>query len=195
MKNKFNLTGLVLTGAAALFVGLVGNVQAIPISMHDQSIYEAMRSIDLSKRDQSVASLTASLLVKSIWTQKTGAIHDASLLGKSFKAQKTVASRNLVTTHGRPNKNGMSVTPSPLTVQSPFPISFLPQSPVYLPNNGTTDPIPYAYYQDPATINLNLSRSGTSIQNHSSVSVPDGGATATMLGGVFCGLVFLRKKL
>lgn len=191
MKNKFNLTGLVLTVAAALFVGLAGNVQAIPILMHDQSIYEAMRSIDLSKRDQGVATLTDSLLVKSIWTQETVAIRDASLLGKSLKAQKTVASRNLVTAHARPNKNGVSVTPSPLTFQSPFPISLLSQSPIYLDNNGTTDLIP----QDPIIINLNLSRSGTNIQNHSSVSVPDGGATVTMLGGVFCGLVFLRKKL
>jgi hypothetical protein len=32
-------------------------------------------------------------------------------------------------------------------------------------------------------------------QDPAPVSVPDGGTTATMLGGVFCGLVLLKKKL
>jgi hypothetical protein len=33
MRKKINLTGFVITGAAALFVGLAANMQAVPISM------------------------------------------------------------------------------------------------------------------------------------------------------------------
>lgn len=62
MRKKINFTGLAITGASALFVGLAGNVQAIPISMHNQS-----------NRNQSLATPTASLLSGSVLAQNARA--------------------------------------------------------------------------------------------------------------------------
>jgi hypothetical protein len=202
MRKKINPTNFVIIGAAALFVGLAGNVQAIPMSLQNQSIFDAMQSANLSQPDQSTATLTASQSAKSLKKEKMAARKEAALLAKSLKkeeaaarkeaaqlakAEKMIASRNLVASHVNHDRNGVIVTPLPLMDQNPFPI--------YLPQNGMPVLTPYVY-QDPTPISLGLPQSGTAAQVSSiAVGVPDGGATAAMMAGTFGGLVFLRRKL
>jgi hypothetical protein len=203
MRNKFNLTGLVITGTAALFVGLAGNMQAIPTSMDDQSVSDVLQSANLSQQDQSIVTLTPSELAKSIKEEKAIARHEAALLAKSLKAekvaarkeaallakslktQKLVASRKLPASHFNPFAFGMGASETSLP-----PITENP-SPIYIPTGLT----PYVY-EDPDTTSLGQSQSGTTghASSANAVSVPDGGMTATLMAGAFGGLVFLKRK-
>jgi hypothetical protein len=201
MRNKFNLAGLVITGTAALFVGLAGNVQAIPMTMNDQIVSDTVQSVNLNQEDQSAATQTPSELAKSIKEEKAVARHDAALLAKSLKAekvaarkeatllakslkaQKLVASRKLPASHFNPFGMGTLETSLPPITQNSSPIYIAP---------GLT---PYVY-EDPDTTSLGHSQSGTTSRAPSSnaVSVPDGGVTATLMAGAFGGLVFLKRK-
>jgi hypothetical protein len=201
MRNKFNLTGLVITGTAALFVGLAGNMQAIPTSMNDQSVSDVLQSANLNQQDQSVVTLTPSELAKSVKEEKAVARHEAALLAKSLKAekvaerkeaallakslkaQKLVASRKLPASHFNPFGMGSLETSLPPITENP--------SPIYIPTGLT----PYVY-EDPDTTSLGQSQSGTTghASSANAVSVPDGGVTATLMAGAFGGLVFLKRK-
>jgi VPDSG-CTERM motif len=63
MRKKINLAGVQI-GAAALFVGLAGNIQAIPLTLHDYSTNQAVRALDQNRKNQSFTSLAASLSPK-----------------------------------------------------------------------------------------------------------------------------------
>ena len=113
MKKLANLRGFVITGAAALFVGLAANVQAIPISIAG----------DL---DTEMGS----------WIGRYAHQSEAAF---SF---------------GQSHRNESLAGPTAFALFAPRePLSRNPQS------------------------------------------VPDGGMTAMMLGGVFCGFVLLAKKM
>jgi len=157
MRKKINLTGFVIIGAAALFVGLAGNMHAIPISMHDdldagirswvlgrdlhgnewvlgQTLHgnEIAHLVDQSSRNQSLASPTASFLFGSVPAQNAG------------------EPRNFGPGNFNHHRHGVTTASPPLTGQEP---------------------------------------------NDSPTSVPDGGTTAMMMAGAFCGLALLRKTL
>jgi VPDSG-CTERM motif len=205
MRKKINQTNFMIAGATALFVSLAGNVRAIPMSLQNQSVSDAVQSANLTEPDQSVATLTALQLAKSLKEEKVVVRKEAALLAKSLKkeeaasrkeaaqlakaskAPKMIASRDLVASNGGRAKNGVIVMPLPLMDQNP-PL-------IYLPHNGTPGLTPYVY-QDPAALSLGIPQSGTTAQvSSAAVGVPDGGATAAMMAGAFGGLVFLRKKL
>lgn len=59
MKNKFNRTGLVLTGAAVLVVGLAGNIQAVPASASEIAASATDGAQELRLEAESVARRTA----------------------------------------------------------------------------------------------------------------------------------------
>jgi hypothetical protein len=90
MRKKINQTNFAITGAAALFVGLAGNVQAIPMPMHSQNVNEAVQA---------------------------AARKEAALLARSPRVPKVVAGSNPVASNVGPARHGVPVTLSPLTIQ------------------------------------------------------------------------------
>jgi hypothetical protein len=124
MRKKINLTTFVTTGAAALFVGLAGNMHAIPISMHDDS-------------DAWMCSMCS-------WNN---AGEPRNLGSRYFNHHRHGVSTILPSLTGL---DPVSTTSPPLTGQEP---------------------------------------------NDSPTSVPDGGTTAMMMAGAFCGLALVRKTL
>jgi hypothetical protein len=148
LRKNIKLTGSLIAAAATLCAGLAGDVQAIPISMHDdldagmgpwtlsheKSHYEAAYSFDRINQNQGLGSPTVFHLVTSVPLKIAGETHG---LG-SKKVH-----------HHKP---GVTVTP---------PAAIVP------PREGVP----------------------------SAASVADGGSTGLMMGGVFCGLALLRKKL
>jgi hypothetical protein len=143
MKN--NKTNFAITGAAALFVGLAGTAQAIPIPAH------TAQSIIQDSADKKPAGPVALVLPAP----------------------------------APPKKSGKKTKPVPV-----IPVI------VTIPEPGS---IPVASFTMPVVIPLTIV-SGIVLQPvtpaaASIISVSDGGATGAMLGGVFGGLVLLRKKL
>jgi hypothetical protein len=136
LRKTINPTAFVIAGAAALFAGLAGNVQAIPISIQDQSNHGGVHFSVQSSHNQSLASPTASVLSGSVLAQNAVGPHN-------FGPWNFHDSWSFH--HGR--------------------------------QGGLTPPSP-------------LSR-----QDSSSASVPDGGTTAMMMGGVLCGFALLGNKL
>jgi hypothetical protein len=142
LRKKASLASFVIAGAAALCVGLAGNVQAIPFPMHgdldagnswnlrhDQSDYETVRSLNQSNRKQSLAGPTANLSFRSVPAQSAGEFH------------------NFSSWNSHHDRQGVPRTPPG---------------------------------QD---------------RKHSPATVPEGGSSGLLLGGVFCGLALLVKKL
>ena len=183
MRKKINLTGFIITGAAALFVGLAGNMHAIPISMHNnweagmrswvlgrdlhgnewvlgQTLHgnEIAHLVDQSSRNQSLASPTAFFLFRSVPAHNAGE-------PVNFGPWNFNHHRHGVTTASPPLTG-----PDPVTTASP-PL------PGPDPVTTTSPPLTGQEPNDPPT------------------SVPDGGTTAMMMAGAFCGLALLRKTL
>lgn len=72
MRAKINLTSFIIIGAAALFVGVAGKVQAIPTTFHNGRTYQAAHAFDHVNRNQSLASLTASISSMPVNGKKAG---------------------------------------------------------------------------------------------------------------------------
>jgi hypothetical protein len=143
MKN--NKTNFAITGAAALFVGLAGTAQAIPIPVH------AAQSIIQSNANKKLAGPVA------------------------FVSHAPVPPK-------KPAKKTKHVPVIPVIVTIPDPGS--------IPVPSFTMPV-----VSPTTIDSGLVLQPVTLAVASVTSVPDGGATGAMLGGIFGGLVLLRKKL
>jgi hypothetical protein len=148
MRKKISLRGYTITGAAVLFVGLVGNVQAIPISILKNPI--ALKSAS-----------------PKVGTTKIGAIYGVNLdnLNKNLKA---------------------------------LPVLLLPVLETALHSSGSYDFSPaklpnFNHYKNapPPPTNFTPAPPASALV----ASVPDGGITVAMLGGVFSALVFLKRKL
>jgi hypothetical protein len=150
MRKKISRTGFIIAGAAALFVGLAGNVQAIPISMHD-----------FSKLTKSVASPTDSLLTGSHKAISIS-ISDLSKPIKSVASPIDFFSGSILAENVDAPRNVISLD---LKQEEPLVTSS-------------------SFVQGPAP---------TVTVKALVASVPDGGTTGMMLGGAFCGLVFLKK--
>ncbi len=121
MKTKFNLSGLTVA-AAALCVGFAGNVQAIPITLHDFRASQAVRAPDRGKQNQTLVSLTTS-------------ISPRSSKAKPAQAHQKPGARNLIL----PISGGLTLSSS----QGAFPARglhapLLPASPVNLPPPSIT---------------------------------------------------------
>jgi hypothetical protein len=134
MRKKINLTAFVTTGAAALFVGLAGNMHAIPISMHNDS--------------------------------------DAGMWSWNNAGEP----RNLGSRYFNHHRHGVTTTLPSLTGLDPVSPTLPPLTGLDLVST-TSPPLTG---QEP---------------NDSSTSVPDGGTTAMMMAGAFCGLALVRKTL
>lgn len=140
MKNK-SKTNFAITGAAALFVGFAGTVQAVPIPTHIvQSIIQG------SANDKPANPVAFDLR--------------APAPPKKAKAIKPVRAIVSIPEQGRMPMPSLTMP----VISAPTAATSLVFKPV-----------------TPAT--------------SSAISVPDGGATGVMLGGVFGGLALLRKKL
>jgi hypothetical protein len=112
MKNKINLSGFQI-GAAALFVGLAGNVQAIPTTLRDYSASQAVRALEQSQENQNYTRLAASISTKLV------------------KGKRAVARRNLRLA----NLNHLTLGGlTPLPAQGTFPAGVL--------GGGTTTLLP-----------------------------------------------------
>lgn len=111
MKNKINRTGYMI-GATALFVGLAGNVQAVPHTLQDYNTSQAVGSAGQSKLSSGSASFKNTSLSK---------------LTKVKKGGKNVKNSSSNLTH--PILGGL--TPLTLTSPTAFPAGSL--------NSGTRD--------------------------------------------------------
>ena len=152
-------------GVAALVVGLAGNVQAIPTTTRDYNASQSARSLDWSGQNQSLASLQTLRSTKVVKAKKVAGSRKAG-------------GKNLI----RPILVGLTPL-SPVANQGVLPTGGLAA--------GTPLPLPVTVLTQP----LSSGSSGTTAQVDSATSAPDGGTTATLLGGTFCGLALLRKKL
>jgi len=172
MRKKINQTGFVIAGAAALFVGLAGNMQATPISIHDN--WEAgMRSWILGRDLQGNEWILGQNLhgneIAHFIDQSSH--NQISTSPNAFPSGPASAQNGDV--HGNPGLPGLSQGSQgapPLTI---LPLIHGPAS----VNDGVPPLAVVPISNSPAL-----------------VSIPDGGATALMLAGVFCGFVFLRKN-
>jgi|ERR1700690_2047667 len=201
MRKKINLTAIV-TGAAALFLGLAGNTHAIPISTHydlgagmhswiilshEQNTYEAAHSFDQSSHNQSLASPTAFFRFRPVAAQNAGETPNIGSLNFSHHGFGVPAAAPPLTGQ-EPNFNhhgfGVPAALPPLAGQEPnFNHHRRGVSPPPPPLIG---PKPVSTTSPPLTAQE---------PNDSPTSVPDGGTTAMMMAGAVFGLAFLGKKL
>jgi VPDSG-CTERM motif len=142
MREKANFAGLAIAGTAPAFVGLAGNVQAIPISIHGARLgkIEPFFSDHLGGKTHSI---------------ELGNLNKNPSRPTLFPVSGSGAAQNSSSHH-----------------------NFWPWK------------SPYHKYGAPP-----LTSSPTASSPAPTTSVPDGGTTGMMLGGVFCGFVLLRKKL
>jgi len=173
MRKKMKHTSFIIAGAATLFVGIAGNLQAVTIPMQsngntdtrswvlatdahgNKSILgqnlnggEIAYPVNQGGLDQISASLNAALS-KAVSAQNAAAHNNPGLPGVSHGSQ------------GAPPMTILPVSPSPVTIIQGAP---------------PLVPVPVVKISD-------------------SISVPDGGMTIVLLGGVFCGFVIVRKNL
>ncbi|MEI6192927.1 MAG: VPDSG-CTERM sorting domain-containing protein [Verrucomicrobiota bacterium] len=184
MKKGTNHTNVAIVAAAALFVGLAGNVQAIPITLQNQRVNQALRSSSQASYD---LGLTAARAVKpslnasrQVSRNLKPASPTSSLLSLLIPARNAAGARNISTGNSHRSAHGVTTTPIPVTDQGAYPVGVLPTPVTILPVSPVRHPII-------------PNGGGTATPN--AVSVPDGGATAAMLGGSVCGIALLRKKL
>ena len=118
-----------------------------------------------------ISMRTLSASQSALAFNQSPASSNPSVSSKKVNANTKSVSRNL-------KHPGFGRPPSPLPGQGGTPVT-VPTGTIILP--GGTLPKP-------------LSPPGPN-QPSGPSSVPDGGTTATMMGGVFCGLALLRKKL
>ena len=116
MKTKYNLAGIGISSAAALFVALAGNVQAIPIGTHNPI---AQKSLHASGQITQKNNLATTFLLSS------------SNQGKNAGGKKGGGS-------GKNSHHGVTTSPAPVTDQGAYPQSglnapLLPPVPVSLP--------------------------------------------------------------
>ncbi|HXI69048.1 MAG TPA: VPDSG-CTERM sorting domain-containing protein [Verrucomicrobiae bacterium] len=165
MKHKVNLSGITI-GAAALIVGLAGNVQAIPITHRVYHTSHVASASNQSNQNASLASLTAPIAPQASTTSHL-------VNARQTRGRQKPAAGNL----NLPISSGLTLGSS----QGTLPVTVLtaPLLPV-VPVNLPPAPVPVVTGAASAA---------------SPVGVPDGGATAAMMAGSFGGLALLRKKL
>src|ERR1039457_6167907 len=163
MRKKTNFAGLVITGATTVFVGLAGNAQAIPISIHDDP---------------------------DVWgrSERIGHGHGADDAAGRMDP--------LVSDHlgGKTHSKAQSIDLSYLNENPTSPTVLLLSSLGTAQNssshhNFSSGNLPHHNPGVPPPTSLPIAR------GPAPTSVPDSGNNAIMMGGVFCGLVLLRKKL
>jgi len=158
MRKRINQTGFIIAGVAALFVGLASNMQAVPISMHNN--WEAgMRSWVLGPD-----ILGQNLQGKEIAHYVVGQVNQKQMSASPNASLSTPVSAQIAGVHGNSGSSGSNNGSQGGSQGAPSP---------------TILPIAHG----PASISVPY------------VSVPDGGTTAMMMAGTFCGLALLRKTL
>lgn len=133
MRKKIYRTSCVITGVAALFVGLAGTVQAIPITLRDHNAQQALHSLGQNSHNQSRVSAAGSLLSGSVRSLNTGGQRSAGL-GNLHRRGHGVP----VTDQGA---YPISVLRAPITPVSPVR---LPQAPIRVLGGGTASETPSA---------------------------------------------------
>jgi hypothetical protein len=159
MRKKTSFAGLAIMGAATAFVGLAGNAQAIPISIHDDP--DAWGRSERMGHDHGAGDTAGRIepFVSDHLGGKTQSI-DPSNLNKKAASPTVLFSTSLGTAQNSSSYHN-------------FPSGNFPNH-----NPGVPPPTSLQIASGPGP-----------------TSVPDNGNTAIMMGGVFCGLVLLRKKL
>ena len=157
MRKNIYQTSCIITGVAALFVGLAGTVQAIPMTIHNHNVQQALPST--GQNNQSRITPATSPVASSVQSPNAGQPRSGH--------------------HVFQFGHGATPILTPVTNQGAHPVSglhspILPIIPVNLP------PIVH---------------SGGGTTGANAVGVPDGGTTAMMMGGAFCGLALIKRKL
>ena len=87
MRTKLNLTGLVMTGAATLFVGLAGSVQAIPIvvrnhttALHATTTHQVTGSMVQSNPNQILTTLVSASHLSASTSVHNASSHHVAVL-------------------------------------------------------------------------------------------------------------------
>ena len=163
MRKTTKFAGLVITGAATAFVGLVGNAQAISISIHDDP--GALGRSERVGRDHDADD--AAGRIEPFVSDRLG--------GKTHSKTQSIDLSNVNKKHTSPTVLLLSSlgTGQNSSSHHNFPSGNLPHH-----NPGGQPPTSSPIASDPAP-----------------TSVPDGGNTTVMIGGLFFGLILLRKKL
>ena len=177
MKNKFNRTGLVLTGAAVLLVGLAGNIQAVPVATSSARAYETARSRELSLEVESTARRAEALLAQLPTLHETVTAHGLQP-SLARTGGSVVPARQPVLVHGNP---------SGLALFTSFPVDVPSHTGII---QGET-----IYHIPTAVITRPVIDRPTATASPAVTSVPDGGTTAGLLSAALCGVVLLRRKL
>ena len=167
MNKNISQISFVIAGAAALFVGLAGNMQAAPIPIQNNS-EAGVRSWPLGQniRGQDPQGKEIAYYVANQASQiQISASPDASLSG-SVPGQGAGGNNNSSLPGSLPGSQGAPLVTILPTVHSPTS------------TGQVTSPLTAV----------------TAANVPAPISVPDGGTTSLMLGGVFCGLAFLRKN-
>ena len=179
MEKNINQTSFAIAGAAALMMGLAGNVQAVSIPINNARAAGTSSWVLGQDQHGNVLVLGQIVLGKEIahfvdsaCSSQTSASPSATK-SVSVPAQAAVAHNN----SGQPNLSQGSPGAPTLTTK---PVTQGPNLP------GLSAPLPS---RSVPTLTLAPVRSAAV-----SESVPDGGTTAVMLGGVFCGFVFLKRN-
>jgi hypothetical protein len=166
MRNKNDKTNFAVTGAAALFVGLAGTAQAIPISAHD------FQSIIQKSADKTPAVQDGLIFKDPVPVKK------AVVVAKPIP--KFVASpEDDVIPHAKADLVNLTIPKRPAIVSIPeegvMPVPSLKMPVISIATGLVLKPVPKP--------------------ESAPISVPDGGAAGVMLGGAFGGLALLRRKL
>jgi hypothetical protein len=168
MRKNLSRKSFVIAGAAALFAGLAGNMQAAQISIQNNSeagVISWVLGQNIRGQDPQGKEI-AHFIVGQAGQNQISANPDASLSG-SVPALSANSHGNL----GQPVVLPASYSSMPLVTMLPT---------VHSPTSTGQGTLPFTSV---AAANV-----------PASISVPDGGSTALMLGGVFFGLAFLRKN-
>ena len=184
MKKETSLTPVSIVAAAALFVGVAGNVQAIPITLQSQRGNQAPPSARQASYNPSLPAARAVNptlnSTRQVSRNLKPASFTASLSSLLIPARNAAGSRNATLGNSHRSAHGVTTTPIPVADQGAYPVGVLPTPVTILPASPVNHPII-------------ANGAGTATSN--AVGVPDGGATAAMLGASVCGITLLRKKL
>lgn len=160
-------TSFVIAGASALFIGLAGNMQAATITIQDNWDAGARSWIlgqDIRGQDPQGKEI-AYFVVNQVNHNQISASPKASL-SVSVSELSASANNNSGQSDVLPGSYGVALVTMLPTVDSPTSTG-----------QGASPLTPVTAANVPAPIR-----------------VPDGGTTCLMLGGIFCGIVLLRKS-